>query len=343
MSNFNFPSWVMGPFIRPENVNPIIKPNPDSVFQCPMHQKPIKWEALHTFNPTAIVRNNQVYLFYRAEDNTGEMKIGSHTSRLGLAISSDGVQFQRNSTPVFYPDNDSQKKHEWTGGCEDPRIFETEDGQYVLYYTQYNHKIPKLGVAISKDLIHWEKFGPVFRKWGLQLHYNLFTKSAGLLTTLKDDRLIAIKINGKYWMYWGERSLHLASSSDLIHWDPGVVVARPEQGFFDSQLTEMGPAAIITEEGIVVIYNGKNHAVRGDKNYPADVYAGGQFLFDKNHPSKLIGRTKTPFFKPEMEFEKTGQYQAGTTFLEGLVFFQKKWYLYYGCADSLVGVAVWKP
>jgi len=29
---------------------------------------------------------------------------------------------------------------------------------------------------------------------------------------------------------------------------------------------------------------------------------------------------------------------AGTTFAEGLVYFHGKWFLYYGCADSLVGV-----
>jgi predicted GH43/DUF377 family glycosyl hydrolase len=44
--------------------------------------------------------------------------------------------------------------------------------------------------------------------------------------------------------------------------------------------------------------------------------------------------------KPELPFEKTGQYGAGTTFAEGLVRFANKWFLYYGCADSLVGVVV---
>ncbi len=50
-----------------------------------------------------------------------------------------------------------------------------------------------------------------------------------------------------------------------------------------------------------------------------------------------------PVFKPELPYEKTGQYAAGTTFAEGLVFFHKKWFLYYGCADSLVAVATAPP
>jgi predicted GH43/DUF377 family glycosyl hydrolase len=38
--------------------------------------------------------------------------------------------------------------------------------------------------------------------------------------------------------------------------------------------------------------------------------------------------------------EMTGQYSSGTTFSEGLVFFRGKWFLYYGTADSFVGLAI---
>jgi predicted GH43/DUF377 family glycosyl hydrolase len=62
-------------------------------------------------------------------------------------------------------------------------------------------------------------------------------------------------------------------------------------------------------------------------------------LFDVEHPEKMLDRTDAPFYKPEADFERTGQYRAGTTFLEGLVFFKGKWLLYYGCADSYVAVA----
>ena len=50
-----------------------------------------------------------------------------------------------------------------------------------------------------------------------------------------------------------------------------------------------------------------------------------------------------PYFWPEADFEKTGQYKDGTVFTEGLVFYKGKWHLYYGCADSFVGYAVWAP
>ena len=69
----------------------------------------------------------------------------------------------------------------------------------------------------------------------------------------------------------------------------------------------------------------------------------GQALFDAHDPTKLLERTGQPFFQPEAPFEMTGQYRQGTTFAEGLVFFQGKWLLYYGCADSFVAVAVDDP
>ena len=50
-----------------------------------------------------------------------------------------------------------------------------------------------------------------------------------------------------------------------------------------------------------------------------------------------------PFLRPMEAFEKSGQYVDGTVFIEGLVYFQQKWFLYYGCADSKVGVAIFDP
>ena len=70
----------------------------------------------------------------------------------------------------------------------------------------------------------------------------------------------------------------------------------------------------------------------------ANAYAAGEALFDAHDPAHLLAQTDHPVLKPEMAYEKTGQYVAGTTFAEGLVYFDERWFLYYGCADSLVGV-----
>jgi predicted GH43/DUF377 family glycosyl hydrolase len=343
----NRQAWVIGPFTRPASGNPVIAPNAGSTFADPILNAPTHWEALHTFNPAAIVRNGRIYVLYRAEDDSGAMEIGGHTSRLGLAESRDGIHFERRPDPVFYPANDGEKAREWPGGVEDPRIVESADGTYVLTYTQWNRETYSVGIATSPDLIHWTKHGPAFlaAKGGKYARYKY--KSAGIVTQLVHNRLVAAKINGMYWMYWGEGFVHLATSQDLISWTPvedtrGQVaeLLGPRPGRFDGTFPETGPPPVLTAAGIVVVYNGKNaEGSGGDLALGPNAYAAGEALFDAKNPALLLDRTGDPVLKPELPYEKTGQYAAGTTFAEGLVYFKKKWFLYYGCADSLVAVA----
>jgi predicted GH43/DUF377 family glycosyl hydrolase len=330
------PTWGFGPFTRPAGVNPVIAPNTNALFNCPLGGS-VRWEALHTFNPAAVVKDGKVFVLYRAEDLAGSTAIGSHTSRLGLAVSDDGIHFTPNPVPALFPANDDQKTNEWSGGCEDPRLVEAEDGTFVVTYTQWNHKVARLAVATSKDLVHWTKYGQIFS------NYPGYYKSGAIVCKLSDGRLKAARINGKYWMYWGEGSISYASSDDLVHWNAGSPLLQPRNGKFDSALAEAGPPAVLTDKGIVLIYNGKNGSAAGDTALPSDTYSDGQALFDSKDPAQLLARTDEPFYKPEAAFERTGQYAAGTTFAEGLVFFHGKWFLYYGCADSFVAVAVWDP
>jgi len=118
-----------------------------------------------------------------------------------------------------------------------------------------------------------------------------------------------------------------------------IEVLRPRPAHFDSSFPEVGPPPVLTGAGIVVLYNGKNAAAGGDPTLPAATYAAGEALFAADDPAHLIQQTEQPVLKPELPYEKTGQYAAGTTFAEGLVFFHDQWFLYYGCADSLVAVA----
>ncbi len=343
------PAWALGPFVRPANVNPIITPDTSSYFQDPMTGKRVAWEANDTFNPAATVFNNQICVLYRAEDKSG-VGISQRTSRIGLAKSDNGTNMIRSSQPVLFPANDAVKEFEWTGGCEDPRVAVTEDGTYLVLYTEWNHKVPRLAAATSKDLRKWNKSGPVFRTAYNGKFADMASKSASIVTKLKNGKLVITKLNGKYWMYWGEDHVYAATSTDLINWMPLTnadgsltILAKPRKGYFDSIFTECGPPAVLTDKGIVLLYNGKNDDKNGDARYAPNAYCAGQMLFDKNNPKKLLARLDKPFLKPEQPFEKSGQYPAGTVFVEGLVYFKNAWYLYYGCADSRVAVAVAKP
>jgi predicted GH43/DUF377 family glycosyl hydrolase len=344
------PDWTFGGFKRPAGVNPVISPDATSTFFCPMNKKNIDWESNDTFNPAATIKDGKIVVLYRAEDKAGR-EIGKRTSRLGYAESTDGITFKRRKEPVLYPAEDSQKANEWPGGCEDPRVAVTEDGLYVIIYTQWNQDKARLGIATSRDLLKWEKHGPAFKKAYNGKFNEIWSKSGSIVTKLVDDKQVIAKINGKYWLYFGEANVNVATSTDLINWEPVVDKSEnlvnlisPRKGYFDSNLTECGPPAIVTDKGIVLLYNGKNDKGEdGDKRFTPNSYCAGQVLFDKNDPTKLLARLDVPFFRPMEPFEKSGQYVAGTVFIEGMVYFKKKWLLYYGCADSRVGVAVYDP
>ncbi|MCF0042936.1 glycoside hydrolase family 130 protein [Dyadobacter fanqingshengii] len=344
------PDWTFGGFQRPAGVNPVISPDSTTTFFCPMNKRQVDWESNDTFNPAATIKDGKIVVLYRAEDKAGRA-IGKRTSRLGYAESEDGITFKRRKEPVLYPAEDGQKKNEWPGGCEDPRVAVTEDGLYVIIYTQWNQDKARLGIATSRDLLKWEKHGPAFSKAFNGKFNEIWSKSGSIITKLVGDKQVIAKINGKYWLYFGEANVNLASSTDLINWTPLVDknenlvnLISPRKGFFDSNLTECGPPAIVTEKGIVLLYNGKNDKGEdGDKRFTPNSYCAGQVLFDKNDPSKVLARLDVPFFRPMESFEKSGQYVAGTVFIEGMVYFKNKWLLYYGCADSRVGVAVYDP
>src|SRR6266516_2004782 len=182
---------IFGPFEKPALVNPAITPNPASAFRSPMNDSSVHWEGYATFNPAAVVKDGTVYVLYRAEDATGEMKVGGHTSRIGLAESQDGLRFTRRSAPVLYPEHDAQTSFEWPGGVEDPRIVEVEDRTYVLTYTQWNRDIPRLAIATSRDLVTWTKHGPAFAKVDGGKYLNLESKSGAILSRVEGNRVIA--------------------------------------------------------------------------------------------------------------------------------------------------------
>ncbi len=340
-------NWMLG--FKKTTLNPIMVADASYTFLDPISNKEVQWQKADVFNPGAIVRNDTVFLLFRAEDNPKAI-LGERTSRIGLAYSTDGIHFDKFPTPVLYPDNDTYSLWDHPGGVEDPRIVETPEGTYIMLYTSWNKKVARLSSATSKDLRKWTKHGPVFETAHDGRFLDIWSKSGSIVTELINGKLVAKKINGKYLMYWGELFVNLAQSDNGIDWEPildkngePLQVFKPSPYEFDSHLTEPGPPALYTQNGILLLYNGKNLNGEGatDK-VPEGTYCGGQVLFDKDDPTKVLARLENPFICPDLPHEITGQYKAGTTFIEGLVYFKNQWFLYYGTADSMIGLAIKK-
>jgi beta-1,2-mannosidase len=273
--------------------------------------------SMGVFNPAAVKVGSKTILLFRAQDARG-------TSRIGYAESTDGLHFTIRPEPVLSPEAD----YERGGGVEDPRVVQI-NGTYYLTYTGYNGKDAQLCLATSSDLIHWKRAGvilPAYKgTWNEQ-----WTKSGAILPQ---------KVKGKWWMYYlGTRKdadgqsrdyMGLAVSPDLLHWTDAtaqpVLPRRP--GAFDSRVMEPGPAPILTEDGIYLLYNGADDHL---------VYRPGWILFDANDPSHILRRSEHPFIEPTLAWEKEGTV-PNVIFLEGAVQSGRILTGYYGAADKYIG------
>jgi beta-1,2-mannosidase len=267
------------------------------------------WEAKDVFNPAAWTDGETVSLLYRAEDRKG-LPGREFTSRLGLARSTDGFHFERHPAPVM----EATEPYEMPGGCEDPRLVRI-DGRFYLTYTAYDGQTARLCLAMSDRLDDWTRLGPLFPERG-------WTKSGAILDQ---------PIGGRYWMYFGDTHLWAAHSADLQHWEVvDAPVLSPRPGMFDSRLVEPGPPPLLTPDGIWLIYNSADVELR---------YAVSQVLFAADDPTRVIWRAEAPLLEPTTADEIEGQVPS-VVFAEGLVRFRGQWLLYYGMADSRIGVAV---
>lgn len=329
--------WQILGFEKADSINPILSPSSKETFVSPLQKKTIAWSEKNVLNPAAVVKDGKVYLLYRSQDS-------AMTSRLGLAVSDDGLHFTKMQQPVLYPAADSMQQYEWKGGVEDPRIVETADGRYMLTYTSYDGKTARLCIASSTDLVHWTKHGLVLNS---EKYKNTWSKSGAIVVEQQGTKMVAVKINGKYWMYFGDTDLFMASSDDLLLWtvmengenNKPMPVLHPRAGYFDSRLVEPGPYALLRPQGIVLIYNSSNAANNNDTLLPIFSYSAAQALFDKTQPWKLIDRSSSYFIHPDKPYERIGEVNE-VCFVEGLVYFNSKWFLYYGTADTKIAVAV---
>lgn len=275
------------------------------------------FDSKNIYNAAVIKERDTIVMLYRAE---GRDDI---TGRIGLALSKDGVEFLRHPEPVIEPEHEYEKK-----GVEDPRVVKVGN-TYYMTYTGYDGKVAKLCLATSKNLVTWKKHGPVFDDFP---QTNDWTKSGAILPV----KMKKGEFKGEYVMYFGDSNIWLAHSKDLIHWEyVEEPVLRPRKGSFDSILVEPGPPAIMTDSGIVLIYN--SAGMDGDVRK----YKAGIAVFDRENPAELIARTQRPILEPTYEWETIGWVNY-VVFIEGLVEHEERIHLYYGGADRYIGLAYWE-
>lgn len=256
--------------------NPILKPDPKSV-----------WQSLMVYNPGLIYENGIYHLFYRAVG-------GGWISRIGHAFSRDGEKFIRDKKPLLSPELTIEKN-----GLEDPRLVKIND-LYYLTYTAYDGRSARLCLATSNDLKKWLKHGEMMPDWNFKRAHGFIVPWDSAQKTpeaaehwSKAGGIFPEKINGKFHMLFGDRHIWLANSRNGLNWQPVYKpLLKPRPNFFDSAHIEMGPPPLKTERGWLVLY----HGIENKKGRV--IYRLGFALLDLKNPSKILYRAPKPVFAP---------------------------------------------
>jgi beta-1,2-mannosidase len=319
------PSWEIKFADASNSVMSVMPGESAKTFHDPLTGKDVKWEQ-DVYCPAFTTVGAKLYCVYRAFGSDEEW-------RLGLASSDDGEHFTRSRHPLFYakPEDtflrvlgDMLKKGVSYG---DPHLMAGADGNFYLYFNFLHFgnttNDQQLAVATSRDLRKWNVHGRIFTEaprdrllipersaWRFPV--------ATVVSRLDKGRFVAAKIRGKYWMYFncyatkGPCCLCMATSDNLLEWkllrdSAGRLVnplpARP--GRFDSWYTDP-VAAVLRDDGILLIYNGVNAEPDkgGDPRLKYYTHYPGQALFDRDEPSRLLKRSTSPFKGGDAELEK---------------------------------------
>jgi len=300
--------FPFGPF-RPSERNPLLRPGRHG------------WESHNVYNPAAIVVGGRVALVYRAHAD-------DIVSSLGLAWSEDGFEFATEPEPVLTPE------HEWERyGCEDPRVVEI-DGTFYLTYTGWDRHTARLCLATSPDLRSWTKHGPIVP--GINTFRGV-RETPGPEWS-KGGVILPEQIDGRWLMWFGEGNVHLATSTDLLHWTASdEPVLRPEPGTFMGDLVETGPQPVRTRTGHILLMHNSAILLEGGVRYSC-----GQVLIDPARPDTVVAKLTEPWLEPSSHEERFGLVD-NVTFVEGLVHHRGTWFAYYGQSDTTIGVATFTP
>lgn len=290
--------------------------------------KPIKehsWESRYVLNPGAIRLNGKVYLIYRA---FGEDSI----SRLGLAVSEDGFNFtERMEKPIFEPKNRNEAK-----GCEDARLTLMGDRVFMLY-TAYGDAVAQIGMASIKvnDFLNYN-----WRGW--QRHGMVFPGFSN-----KDGTLFPEQLNKKYVMlHRVDPHIWITFSSHLnCPWprkEHKILTGSTYGMMWDGKKIGGGAQPIKTRYGWLLITHGVDYL---------RVYRLGVLLLDLADPTVVIYRSPNAILEPEEKYEEGetgGDWVPNVVFTCGAVPGEDEkemldaddeLFVYYGAADSVIGVA----
>lgn len=318
-----------------ENPNPILTP-----------RKNIDREAKAVFNPSVIYDQGVFKMLYRTfpsilETTTPRLKrpgfsFKNQISYIGYAESKDGINFERRDTPFISPSETYDKY-----GCEDPRITKIGDTFYITYTaidTRIEKKDPyikiRIALATTTDFVTIKKHGiigpPKTSKAAALFPETVHGEKLALLMTIASDSTNSHVAIRYYDSIDDVLSQTDESWAEFLKTSQNNAVLQTQ--WWLHRGPELGAPPIKTDRGWLLIFSNESMS---------DSWTIGAALLDIHDPRKLIARTPGYILQPVTSYETEGLV-PNVTFPEGAVIVDGKLYVYYGSADTVIGLATCK-
>ena len=325
-------------------------------------------EVEGVLNPAAVRgQDGQLYLFPRLVARGNYSRIG--IARVLFDGAGDPTGVERLGV-ALEPEADYEL-HQNGGGCEDPRVTYVEPlQQYVMTYTAFSPRGPRIAIAVSDNLFHWRRLG-------------LATFSAYRGTPFdgvdnKDASLFPVLIPGVF----GRPAVALVHRPLFPGTRPEETVRQPRSRARDDhreciwisytrvatkgedhqlcrfvahhrltcpaaawEILKIGGGAppIMCRHGWLLLYHGVHELQQSSAAAHKLCYSAGAMVLSVEHPNKVIYRSSNPVLAPVGPEELHGTvenvvFPTGTDRRDDLGT-PDRFDVYYGMADNRIGVA----
>ena len=327
-------------------------------------------EAEGVLNPAAVRGpDGQLYLFPRLVARGNYSRIGIARVRFNEAGEPDGVE---RLGIALEPEADYERRQDGTGGCEDPRITFVEPlRRYVMTYTAHSRQGPRIALAISEDLFHWQRLKlATFRRYtGIEfegvdnkdasvfpvaisdpsgqlsmaiLHRPLFPGTRPQETACHPASRLVDLDRESIWISYCSTAMADCAPLHLCHFGSHHRLAAPVAPWERLKIGG-GTPPILTRHGWLTIYHGVGELSALSGPARELCYSAGVLVLSEERPHVIRYRSWEPVLTPELPQEREG-IVANVVFPTAIdrrddLGSPDRFDVYYGMADKRIGVA----
>jgi predicted GH43/DUF377 family glycosyl hydrolase len=296
-----------------------------------------------------------------------------NVSRVGLAevVLDDGVPVGVERRGIVLAPDEGWERGLANSGVEDPRTtWVPRLGVHLMTYVAYGPLGPKLALAVSDDLRHWRRLGPLHFEYqpDLDTDLNLFPNKDAVFFPEPvpgpgGEPAYAMLHRPMWDLGWFRPGEGVHLPAGLTDDRPGIWVSYVPVADVDRDIRALvhlrshrlvalsaypfeelkigaGPPPVRVEEGWLLIHHGvAGHIPPGwDPTNQKVRYGAGAMLLDPDDVATVLARTPEPLMVPETSDEQTGTV-GNVVFPTAIEHVDGTPYVFYGMADAKIGVA----